>query len=194
MYDYGYGYGNETSPVVIILYLLVMAIYIVATWKIYAKAGEPGWAALIPSYNLYVLFKITWGKGSKFWLLLIPIYNIILMIQTYVKLAGVFGKSSGFAAGLIFLAPVFMLILAFGDCRYYAPQDTSAGYTQQGYGYQQPSYPQQPQQGYQQPSYQQPSYPRQPQSVVSTTFCSNCGAKLNADTKFCPSCGSSTNE
>ncbi len=119
---YGYGYGSEVSYAAIAFYVLALAVYIAATWKIFAKAGEPGWAALVPFYNLYVLFKITWGQGSRFWLLLIPVYNIVLLIQTYIKLAAVFGKGGGFAAGLIFLSPVFMLILAFGNCRYSAPQ------------------------------------------------------------------------
>lgn len=104
-----------------VISIIIGIISIVAMWKIYSKAGEPGWAAIVPFYNLYVLFKITWGQGSRFWMLLIPIYNIILMIQTQIKLARVFGKSGGFAAGLIFLGPIFHLILAFSSAEYTGP-------------------------------------------------------------------------
>ena len=69
-------------------------------------------------YNVYTLFKITWGSGWKFLLLLIPIANIIIMIITEVKLAKAFGKSNGFAVGLVLLSTIFMLILAFGSSEY----------------------------------------------------------------------------
>ena len=72
----------------------------------------------MPIYNTYVLFKITWGSGWFFLLLLIPIVNIVILIITYVKMARVFGRSGGFAVGLIFLNLIFMLILAFGDAQY----------------------------------------------------------------------------
>ncbi|MBQ3662598.1 MAG: hypothetical protein II914_00545 [Clostridia bacterium] len=91
---------------------------IIAMWKIFTKAGEPGWAAIIPFYNVYTLFKITWGNGWKFLLLLIPIANIVIMIITEVKLAKAFGKSNGFAVGLVLLSTIFMLILAFGSSEY----------------------------------------------------------------------------
>ena len=198
------------SPVVTILYLLVMAAGIVALWKIFTKAGEPGWAALIPLYNAYVLFKITWGNGVKFLLMLIPIYNIVVIIQTMSKLAKAFGKSGGFVLGLIFLSPVFMLMLAFGDAQYvgipgmagsaaygqyyqspnyYQPQQS---YQQQGYQPQQQGYaPQQsyqPQQGYQP---QQSAYAQQPEQTQARrpAFCQNCGQPVDAGAAFCQNCG-----
>ena len=76
------------------------------------------WAAIIPIYDVWVLFKITWGSGAYMFLMLIPIANIVFDIMTYVKLARVFGKSGGFAAGLILLEPIFLLILAFGSAQY----------------------------------------------------------------------------
>ena len=101
-----------------IVYLAVAVLGIVAMWKIFEKAGEPGWAAIIPFYNLYVLFKITWGNGWKFLFLLIPIANIVFAIITMVKLAKAFGKSGGFAVGLIFLSIIFYCILAFDKSEY----------------------------------------------------------------------------
>ena len=213
MYDY-YDYGASASPVVTILYLLILAAGIVAVWKIFAKAGEPGWASLIPIYNTYVLFKITWGNGLKFLLLLIPIYNIVVIIQTMSKLAKAFGKSGGFALGLIFLSPVFMLLLAFGDAQYIGLPGM-AGNAPYGQNYQSPNY-YQPQQGYQQQGYQAPqqgyapqqSYQPQQQSYAPPqsahtqqtyqpeqtqtqrpAFCQNCGQPVDDGAAFCQNCG-----
>ncbi len=117
--DYSdFNYSYQASPFMTIVYLAVAVLGIVAMWKIFEKAGEPGWAAIIPFYNLYVLFKITWGNGWKFLFLLIPIANVVFAIITMVKLAKAFGKSGGFAVGLIFLSIIFYCILAFGDAQY----------------------------------------------------------------------------
>lgn len=97
----------------------IIAIFgLVCLWKVFQKAGEPGWAAIVPFYNCYVLFKIIYGNGWRFLLLLIPIANIVFAVLAYIKLAKAFGKSAGFAVGLILLNPVFMGILAFGDAQY----------------------------------------------------------------------------
>lgn len=116
--DYSYDYYYQASPGMTFLSLALGVLAIVALWKIFVKAGEPGWAAIIPFYNLYVLFKITWGNGWKFLFLLIPIANIVFLIITMVKLAKAFGKSGGFAVGLIFLSVIFYCILAFDQSQY----------------------------------------------------------------------------
>ncbi|MDD6879445.1 MAG: DUF5684 domain-containing protein [bacterium] len=95
-------------------------------WKIFEKANKPGWAAIVPFYNLYILFEITWGNGWYFLLMLLyiipvagPIAVLVILIITYIKLAKVFGQGGGFAVGLIFLTLIFMGILAFGkDYKY----------------------------------------------------------------------------
>ena len=88
----------------------------------FKKAGKEGWAALIPIYNLVVLFQISGIDPKKLlWFLLPFIGQIIVfvyLIMAYINLAKAFGKSSGFAAGLIFLNVVFMGILAFDDSVY----------------------------------------------------------------------------
>lgn len=118
-YDY-YSYSSPPAynPVFTIISLVLCVFVLVCMWIIFRKAGKPGWAAIVPFYNLYVLFEITWGSGMRFLLLLIPIYNIILSIQTQVRLAKAFGKSGGFAAGLIFLPYIFIPLLAFGGTAY----------------------------------------------------------------------------
>ena len=101
--------------------IIVVIIGIVAMWRVFQKAGEAGWKAIIPFYNAYTFVKIIDGNGIKFLLLLIPIVNIVYSIILDVRLAKVFGKSSGFAVGLIFLNPIFMLILAFDSSEYLGP-------------------------------------------------------------------------
>lgn len=103
---------------IIIIGLIVGVITLIANWKIYTKAGKPGWASIIPIYNIYVLFEIAGMSGWMFLLLFIPFVNFIMIIMLYINLAKAFGKSSGFAVGLIFLNVIFMLILAFGDTKY----------------------------------------------------------------------------
>lgn len=105
----------------ILLYLAVAVIFIIAEWKIYEKAGKPGWAVLIPFYNLYVLLKIVGRPG--WWLLLffIPLVNFIIAIIVTNDLSKSFGQGVGFTLGLIFLSPVFILLLGFGDYKYLGP-------------------------------------------------------------------------
>ena len=63
---------------------IAIAVLIAAgMWKVFVKAGQPGWAAIIPFYNTYILFKITWGKGWKFLLLLIPIAAVAVLACVY---------------------------------------------------------------------------------------------------------------
>ena len=159
-YDY-YTYSSPPTfnPLPTIISLVLCVFVLVCMWIVFRKAGKPGWAAIVPFYNLYVLFDITWGSGMRFLLLLIPIYNIILGIQTQVRLARAFGKSGGFAAGLVFLPYIFLPLLAFGKETYQGVPVKVAPYqnnSSQNNPYQQGGYSQQPQQPYQNPYSQQP--------------------------------------
>lgn len=97
---------------------VIAVVMIVSLWKIFKKAGKPGWASIIPFYNLYTLFEISGMNGWMFLLTLIPIVNVVMLIMVYINLAKAFGKTGGFAVGLIFLSVIFFPILAFGDARY----------------------------------------------------------------------------
>ncbi len=115
-YEYSYNYDMASMPMGYWFICLIFEVFmIVCMWKMFEKAGEPGWAAIVPLYNAYVMFKIAWGNGWKFLLLLIPIANIVFAIMLPFKLAKAFGKSSGFGAGLLFLSVVFYPILAFDN-------------------------------------------------------------------------------
>jgi len=103
---------------VLIIGLIMAVLTIVGYWKIFSKAGEAGWASIIPFYNQYILSKITFGNGWLFLLLLIPVVNAIFMIVMMYKLAKAFGHGVGYTIGLIFLPFIFLLIIAFGKSEY----------------------------------------------------------------------------
>ncbi len=104
------------------LIMLAILVFIIASfWKIYTKAGQAGWACLIPIYNTIVLLKIA---GRPWWWLLlmfIPLVNFIIIIIFYIDIAKSFGKGVGFGLGLIFLGFIFFPILGFGSATYVGP-------------------------------------------------------------------------
>ena len=109
------------SAFIAIIYIGIIVFYAICMWKIFVKAGRPGWAALIPFYNLFVEIEIV---GLPWWLFLlafVPGANAVVAILILINLANVFGKSAGFAVGLIFLSFVFIPILAFDDSKYIGP-------------------------------------------------------------------------
>lgn len=104
-----------------IFYLLILVVLIAAMWKIFTKAGKPGWASIVPFYNIIVMLEIV---GRPLWwivLMLIPFVNIVIGIILAIDLAKSFGKGGGFAAGLILLSFIFYPILGFGSAQYKGP-------------------------------------------------------------------------
>ncbi len=99
-----------------IIQLAIGILVIVSMWKIFEKFGEPGWASIIPIYNLYILLKIVGWEPIKILFFLIPIYNIYLAYLMYKDLAAKFGKDTpAFAIGLLLLPFVFLPMLAFNE-------------------------------------------------------------------------------
>ncbi len=101
-----------------LFYIAVWVFFIVTMWKIFSKAGKPGWAAIVPIYNTVVMLQIA-GKPI-WWILLffIPFINIVISIIVVYNLAKTFGKGGGFTLGLILLPFIFYPILAFGKSTY----------------------------------------------------------------------------
>ncbi len=103
-----------------IISLAIVVLMIASLWKIYSKAGQPGWASIVPLYNFLLLLKIV--KKPWWWLLLmlIPIVNFVLIIIVYHRISVSFGKGGGFTVGILLLPFVFLPILAFSDVQYQA--------------------------------------------------------------------------
>jgi hypothetical protein len=106
----------QVSPVVWVCYFVVIILLIAGMWKTFSKAGQPGWAAIIPIYNYIVLCQVA-GRPIWWFLLLLacfPVFFIIICID----IAKRFGKGGGFAVGLILLPFIFFPILGFGSAQY----------------------------------------------------------------------------
>jgi hypothetical protein len=118
--------AGEVSPVSLIISLLIALLMIVAMWKAFTKAGQPGWASIIPIYNLYIWCKIV---GRPWWwilLMLIPFVNFIILIILCIDTAKSFGKGAGFGIGLALLGIIFWPILGFGSAQYQGPAAAAA--------------------------------------------------------------------
>ena len=101
----------------LIVSLIIAVVLIIAQWKIFTKAGKPGWHSIIPFLNMYDLFTICGWNGWFFLLLMVPIVNIYFSIAMWFRLAKAFGKGIGFGVGLLFFGPIFELILGFGSAQ-----------------------------------------------------------------------------
>lgn len=130
-------YGDQYLAVIrqaAIILLLIYILCIVARWLIFIKAGEPGWKSIIPFYSVYVQYELTWqGYMGIIWCVLFVasqvlsgIIGSIISITAFViqciamnKLAKSFGRGTGFTVGLIFLTPIFLMILGFGKSQYW---------------------------------------------------------------------------
>lgn len=114
--------------------IIYYVLQVVAMWKIFEKAGEAGWKSLIPLYNLYILLKIirfNWLLllGLLIWIIPVigwaigAIYMVVLQVIICYRLSRSFGKELGYTLGLLFLTPIFYLILGFGSAKYKALKD-----------------------------------------------------------------------
>jgi len=105
-----------------IVYLLILILMIAGMWKMFEKAGKPGWAAIIPIYNLIVLLQIISKPVWWIVLFLIPIVNLVILIIVSMDLAVCFGKSKGWGVALLFFFGfIGYPLLGFGDAVYKAP-------------------------------------------------------------------------
>ena len=156
--------------VMMIPIIIVGIVSIIAMWKIFEKAGRPGWNAIVPIYNMYVLTEISGQNGLLFLLCLIPgVGAVIWNILVALKLAPAFGKDTSFAIGIIFLPVIFYGILGFGKSQYLLDNATGTTTAQSPFNTQPntgatPTQPTQP---------VQPVQPAQPETPTNTTANTN---------------------
>ncbi|MCA9949599.1 MAG: hypothetical protein KDE48_08140 [Anaerolineales bacterium] len=126
--DDGSGFFGALFGGVYMICWLVMVILIIAGfWKTFTKAGEPGWASIIPIYNIYIILRII---GKPWWwllLMLIPFVNFVVWILIAIDMGTSFGKDTLFSLILLWLfTPIGYLILGFGDAQYQGPATKQA--------------------------------------------------------------------
>jgi hypothetical protein len=127
--DYNSEYSAAGAGIgagMVIFWLAIVVLVYAGLWKIFVKAGKPGWAAIVPIYNLIVLIEIV-GK-PMIWILwlIIPCVNIVFAVWLYNLLSKSFGKTEGYTAGMIILPFVFIPMLGFGDAKYLGPSAAEA--------------------------------------------------------------------
>ncbi len=111
--------GFGTSGILFLIFIVVFYLYVY--WRIFEKAGKPGWAAIIPIYNILIMLSIVGKPWWWFLLFFIPGVNIIFLVWMVNLLSLSFGKGVGFTLGLLFLKPIFYPILAFSNAEYKGP-------------------------------------------------------------------------
>lgn len=220
-YDYSTTYADNSSDVAgafaglaafgVAFWIICMAIVvvqIVAMWKLFKKAGRPGWASIIPVYNYIVLIQV--AEAPMWYLALVFLVAPVGLLMTYIKVAEKFGKSAGFGVLIWFFPFVGLPILAFGKSQYLGMpvgqyqqpvynqpmQQPMYNQPQMNAQPQQPMYnqPVQPQMNVQQmqQTYQQPVQPQvAPQAPVQpqAKTCPTCSAVNPVDAQFCANCG-----
>ncbi|MCF8226076.1 MAG: DUF5684 domain-containing protein [Bacteroidales bacterium] len=115
-----------------ILSVVVFLLILISMWNIYTKAGKPGWAVIVPVYNILILLEIA---GKPWWwlfLLILPVANIFYGIWLWNLVSLSFGKDEGFTVGLILLPFVFIPILGLGDDLYKGPAGASKNRIKRG--------------------------------------------------------------
>ena len=118
--------GGLFGGVFLLFWLAIVVVVIVGGWKTFEKAGQPGWAILIPIYNAYILLKIAGRPGWWLILYLIPLVNIVIAIIVSIDVAKAFGQGAAFGFFLLFLlGGIGYLVLGFGDYRYVGPSAAS---------------------------------------------------------------------
>lgn len=122
---------NEgVGMMLLLIYLAVIVLTIAGLWGVFKKAGEPGWAAIIPLVNVIFMLKV--ADREMWWIILyfIPIVSLIPAFIVPIDIAKNFGKGTGFGLGLVFLPFIFYPLLAFGDAQYHGRGQLAGGGTQ----------------------------------------------------------------
>ncbi len=111
--------GGGVALALFIYFLAAFNLFLITSaWILFVKADQPGWACLLPIYNVILLLRIA---GKPWWwliLYLIPVVSVIISLLHMIALAEAFGKGAGYGIGLFFLGFIFLPLLAFGDAEY----------------------------------------------------------------------------
>jgi hypothetical protein len=102
----------------VVVWLALVILMVASMWRVFTKAGQPGWASIIPIYNLYILCKAAGKPGWWVILLFIPFVNFLILIFLCIAIAERFGKGAGYGVGLALLGFIFFPMLGFGDAQY----------------------------------------------------------------------------
>ena len=181
--------------IIMIFALAIAVLSIIGMWKMFKKAGEEGWKAIIPVYNLYTLTTIV--GVSPWWILVVfatglisgvvpalsilgTAVNLYFSVILCVSTAKSFGKDEAFAVGLFFLSPIFYLILGCGSAEYVGKKpmkDPIMEFVDKEILHKDTTTP------------EAEVKEEKTESSNAERTCKNCGAKLDADSSFCTSCG-----
>ena len=101
--------------------LALYAAWAAGLWKLFEKAGQPGWAGAVPIYNLFVATQLSGREILWFILLFSPCINIVAAVLIWMDFAKAYGKDAIWGLGLAFLGPIFAPILGFSDAKYQGP-------------------------------------------------------------------------
>ena len=120
MYDNMYASEISSGPGIAfwIFYFAFIVFFIIVMWKIFVKAGKPGWGCIVPIYNIILQLEIA---GRPLWwifLMFIPLVNTVVAIIILFDIAKAFGKGTGFGLGMLFLPFIFFPILAFDSSEF----------------------------------------------------------------------------
>lgn len=184
--DYAMGLFGVILGFMVFIIVLAFVVYIleaIGLWKMFKKADQPGWASLIPIYNIYILYKIV--GVNPYWLLIsilvgmfgnmLPVIgpllslavNIYVAVLVAISTANSFGKDMGFGIVSIFFAPICHMIIGLGDAEYLGPKPMNDFIFKNS----------------------STSASNNGTKDSSGKFCTNCGAALTGDSNFCPYCG-----
>ena len=113
--------ASAAVGIIVVIYLAVVILVLAGWWKVFVKAGRPGWGIIIPFFNIYLMCKIAGRPGWWLVLYFIPIVNIVVSLIVAIDIAKAFSKTAGYGVGLWILSFIFGPMLGFGDATYTAP-------------------------------------------------------------------------
>ncbi len=116
LYDSTSSSGGGAGILLVVVYVAVLVLLIAGMWKTFTKAGQPGWAAIVPILNIFVLIKL--AKMPMWWIVIAICLSPVFAIVLSINVAKAFGKGVGMILLLIFLGPIGWLVLGFGNAQY----------------------------------------------------------------------------